>query len=341
MTFKLTDRYPGRAEEPSEEYPRGRFKNRSAPNVEDGTYLERDWKNDERAFFEAMLIETKIEPNGQIDTGKSCQLYDALKMIIDERVASGTVFLYGKATGSSDAITVTMPRTVTLTDGLVIYVRAQYANATTAPTLQVEGTNRKAIVKGNNQPLALGDITGAGFVMHLTYDSAFDRWILLNPSTGVVTPETIPVGMLALFPRTGDIPGWLYVDSREHMRSDYAKLIEAVPDMILAGSTPETFKLKDPRGYFLRVWDGGKGVDTGRTLCSSQGDTMRNLTGNHAVDANAYTATGVFTFAGGVGRESASGTGGARSIYFDASRQVPTSNEFRPKNYAFSLYIKI
>lgn len=342
MSLILSERYPDRCIEPSEEYPRGSFKNRSAPNVDDGSFLEKDWKNDERAFQDAILLEAGVEPDGEIDTGLSSQVFDALKQIIDARITTSTSSLYGKATGSSDALTVTLPRTVTLDDGLMIYVRAQYANATTAPTLQVEGTNRKAIVKGNNQPLALGDITGAGFVMHLTYDDAFDRWILLNPSTGVTTPETIPPGMLAYFPRTGDIDGWLYVDSREHNRSDYARLIEAAPDMILPGSTPETFKLKDPRGYFLRVWDNGKGVDPGRALASSQGDAMRNLTGNHAVDANAYTATGVFEMnRGSVGRESASGHGAARSVYFDASRQVPTANEFRPKNFAFALYIKI
>lgn len=45
-----------------------------------------------------------------------------------------------------------------------------------------------------------------------------------------------------------------------------------------------------------------------------------NITGNHAVDSYAVTATGCFTWAGSVGRESASGHGSARSIYFDASR---------------------
>ena len=55
MTFYLDNRYPDRVNKRTAQYPRGSFKNRSAPDQVDGTYLEQDWKNDERGFFEKII----------------------------------------------------------------------------------------------------------------------------------------------------------------------------------------------------------------------------------------------------------------------------------------------
>ena len=41
------------------------------------------------------------------------------------------------------------------------------------------------IVKGTNQALSLGDISGAGFWMILQYDATNNNWVLLNPATGL------------------------------------------------------------------------------------------------------------------------------------------------------------
>ena len=342
MTFILTDRYPGRANSPTDEYPRGSFKNRTSPTTEDGTYLEEDWKNDERGFFEAIVLNAGITPNGNVDTGRASQLYDGLISLIEKKIASGAASLYGQATGASDAISVTLNRSIQLIDGVVIYVRARYANVTSAPTLTVDGTATKAIVKGNNVPLKIGDIAGAGYVMQLTFDTAFDRWIMLNPATGVVAPETIPRGTLAYMARTGPIPGWLFVDGTEHNRRDYAEFISECPQFITSGSSSETFKLIDLRGYFLRTLDSGKGVDTGRVFGSQQGDAIRNIKGEFIQAAHdAIHATGPFYNTGRLAGRCANKSDGRYVCAFDASRVVPVAGENRPKNYAFPIYVKI
>lgn len=109
---------------------------------------------------------------------------------------------------------------------------------------------------------------------------------MLNPALGVVKPQTIPVGTLAYMGRTGDIDGWLLVDNREHQRSKYPDLIEQCPQFILSGSTAETFKLIDLRGYFLRTLDNGKGIDTGREFGTLQGDAIRNIQGTFDANVN-------------------------------------------------------
>lgn len=345
MTFKLSDRYPGRVVDPTSEYPRGSFKNRSAPNTDDGTYLEQEWKNDERGFFEKIVNVAKITPNGKVDNGVDCQIYDGLMSIVSNMIAQGAQSLYGQAGGSSDAITVTLPREISFTNGIIIYVRAQYANQTSSPTLEVGSLAAKAIVKGNNLPLALGDIAGAGYVMQLTYDRNFDRWMLLNPAYGVILPQTIPVGTIAYMGRGGSIDGWLLMDNKEHDRSKYADLVSQCPDLILPGSSDSTFKLIDPRGYFIRVLDNGKGIDSGRKFGSLQSDAQRPIKGTfygyEMTRAGSLVTTGAFYNGGTAPTDGPTGSRGNSAIVgFDSSRYTTTSSENRPKNYAFPLYVK-
>ena len=81
MALKLNERYPGRFNSPTAQYPQGSFKNRTAPGAKDGSYLEQDWANDKLAFFSSLLSGASITPNGNVDTVGDSQYYDALKKI--------------------------------------------------------------------------------------------------------------------------------------------------------------------------------------------------------------------------------------------------------------------
>lgn len=94
------------------------------------------------------------------------------------------------AGGTADALTGTFtPAVATLTNGMVLYVRAGSANATATPTFTPNGgvIAAKTVVKGNNVALVAGDIAGAGHWLALQYDATLDKWVLLNPATGVAT----------------------------------------------------------------------------------------------------------------------------------------------------------
>ncbi len=89
---------------------------------------------------------------------------------------------YVDAGGTADAITAAFSPAVTaLTDGLAVVVGAAYANATTTPTLNVNGLGAATIVKGNNQALAVGDIAGASAMLTLVYSATNTNWTLINP----------------------------------------------------------------------------------------------------------------------------------------------------------------
>lgn len=109
-------------------------------------------------------------------------------------------------------------------------------------------------------------------------------------------------------------------------------------------------KLPEARGEFIRAWDDGRGVDSGRALLSTQGDAIRNITGtlgySSVGDAQALlgVATGAFststTTAPALKGDSAPGY--TRSLYanFNASELVPTAQENRPRNIAFNLLVR-
>lgn len=94
--------------------------------------------------------------------------------------------LAANAGGTADAITATYTPVVTaLANGLTVFVRAGAANTVTAPTFAVNATAATIVVKGNNLPLAVGDIAGAGHWLELQYDTTLARWVLQNPARGV------------------------------------------------------------------------------------------------------------------------------------------------------------
>lgn len=89
MALKLNERYPGRFNSPSTQYPQGSFKNRTAPGAKDGSYLEQDWANDKLAFFSSLLSGANITANGNVDVVGASQHYDAL-LLNTQRGVVGT-----------------------------------------------------------------------------------------------------------------------------------------------------------------------------------------------------------------------------------------------------------
>lgn len=95
------------------------------------------------------------------------------------------------AGGTSDAITAVFtpaPTSLTANGGVPSFmVRIATANLTTTPTFTPNSgvITPYTIVKGNNLPLALGDLAGAGHWAYFQFDTTLTKWVLLNPATGV------------------------------------------------------------------------------------------------------------------------------------------------------------
>ena len=139
----------------------------------------------------------------------------------------GDSIRFADAAGESDIITVTYPSPVTeLEDGMIVCFRATAANVTSTPSFNPDGLGAVTIVKGANDPLAAGDISGTGFIAVLQYSATSGRWILQNPATGIniVIPSAMPVGAIYVqFAGQAD-PTTLFGGTWENVSATYAGL---------------------------------------------------------------------------------------------------------------------
>lgn len=116
----------------------------------------------------------------------------------------------------------------------------------------------------------------------------------------------------------------------------YPKLAQVLPGLML----PEA------RGEFPRIWDDGRGVDSGRALLSTQVDAIRNITGEVGfIQYFGQTHRSGALYSGGSQNLTNLGPGGgaaAQSIFFDASKDTTVSiaNENRPRNIAFNFLVR-
>lgn len=90
MALNLSNKYPGRANPPSVDYPEGSIKNQTAPGAKDGTPLDADWANDKEGFFQSLLHDAGETANGDVDKVGASQYFDALKTVISQEVPFAT-----------------------------------------------------------------------------------------------------------------------------------------------------------------------------------------------------------------------------------------------------------
>ncbi|ELK1314607.1 phage tail protein [Escherichia coli] len=161
---------------------------------------------------------------------------------------------------------------------------------------------------------------------------------------GLGEGSALPVGVPVPWPSATPPTGWLKCNGAPFSAEEYPELAKVYP----------TNELPDLRGEFIRGWDDGRGVDSGRSLLSAQGDAIRNITGgfqgrNAATSARLFNAgaTGAFRTDGEFGSYAAVadvpiGATDDRlaSLWFDASRTVPTAVENRPRNISFNYIVR-
>lgn len=85
--------------------------------------------------------------------------------------------------------------------------------------------------------------------------------------------------------------GWLKCDGSAVSRTTYAALYNAIGVTFGLGDGSTTFNLPDLRGEFMRGWDDGRGVDSGRVFGSAQAHQMQSHTHSVQVIGNG-TITG-------------------------------------------------
>ncbi len=167
---------------------------------------------------------------------------------------------------------------------------------------------------------------------------------------GLGEGSALPVGVPVPWPSATPPTGWLKCNGAAFTAEEYPELAKAYP----------TNKLPDLRGEFIRGWDDGRGMDTGRAILSAQGDAIRNIYGEFktvnaenysiwesvgsfkgaVVPLNPSTNNSYFSLIRSMVTERTDGAVYPKVIGLDASRIVPTANENRPRNIAFNYIVR-
>ncbi|HCW3069612.1 TPA: tail fiber protein [Citrobacter freundii] len=153
---------------------------------------------------------------------------------------------------------------------------------------------------------------------------------------GLGEGSALPVGVPVPWPSATPPTGWLKCNGAPFTASEYPKLAKAYP----------TNKLPDLRGEFIRGWDDGRGVDSGRALNSwqdsdnkshqheddySSGGTPGGTLGTASAFAKKYYSGGEY-----YGRTENGWTGASNGL-----RTTPTGGlESRPRNVSFNYIVR-
>ena len=157
---------------------------------------------------------------------------------------------------------------------------------------------------------------------------------------------------------------YLHCDGSEISRTTYSELFNVIGTLYGSGNGSTTFNLPDLRGQFLRGYDAGRGVDSGRALGSWQDDATAknglsvntgggtkytNTTGNHR-----HSYTDYWNATNGHGARIDLGTSApssssrstayagnhSHSVNINHSHSISGDAETRPKNVAVKFYIR-
>lgn len=162
----------------------------------------------------------------------------------------------------------------------------------------------------------------------------------------LINIDTVRVGSTILFNGTFAPTGYVKENGALLSRVTYANLwdfantsgnIVAEADWAAntgafsTGDLATTFRLPDARGEFLRMWDNGRGVDSGRSMAQGQADANKAHT--HTVSGGTSGATGVNTTVAAAGVQLLTGS---TAIVIDSQG----GSEARPRNIAKLACIK-
>ncbi|MBS8368717.1 tail fiber protein [Escherichia coli] len=92
----------------------------------------------------------------------------------------------------------------------------------------------------------------------------FARYFCIFINVGLGEGSALPVGVPVPWPSATPPTGWLKCNGAAFDKVKYPTLAKAYP----------SGKLPDLRGEFIRGWDDGRGVDSGRSLLSGQDATF-------------------------------------------------------------------
>lgn len=161
----------------------------------------------------------------------------------------------------------------------------------------------------------------------------------------VLGADSASPGQVIMWGGSTPATGYLEMDGSAISRTTYADLFAAIGTTFGAGDGSTTFNLPDARGEFIRGWDNGRGIDSGRALGSFQDHAIPDISGTFKgyTAASAAATTGPFSSDAATlgGPQTVDNSGeGQNTVTFDPSTVTNVADETRPRNIALMFCIK-
>jgi len=154
-------------------------------------------------------------------------------------------------------------------------------------------------------PSGLPDIEAADETKVLTVVSGVAVWAAM---------AGVPAGVFVPYAGETAPAGWLLCDGSAVSRTTYATLFAAIGEAYGTGDGSTTFNLPDMRGEFLRGWDNGRGIDSGRALGSAQsGQNQSHAHSGSAASAGAHSHTASSSSSGSHGHSGSAASAGSHT----------------------------
>lgn len=199
----------------------------------------------------------------------------------------------------------------------------------TAGTQNTSGNAATATKWATARTITLtGDVTGS---------TSIDGSANVSIST---TASGVPSGVVAYFAASSAPSGWLKANGAAVSRTTYASLFSAIGTTWGAGDGSTTFNVPDLRGYFMRPWDDGRGVDSGRGFASYQGESSPRTSAFQFACCNGGPYGSVYRDIPASGWSSWSKSGANDSGNGIAGRWYGSGGVVRPSNIALLVCIK-
>jgi phage-related tail fiber protein len=243
---------------------------------------------------------------------------------------------------SGTTLTTALVQTGDTTGDLVIKTGASNTTAMT-----ISGTDQSVVISGtltsniNASSITSGVLAVARGGTGLSSPGTTGNVLTSNGTawTSAVVPPGVPTGSVIYVAQNTAPTGYLKANGAAVSRTTYADLFTAIGTTFGAGDGSTTFLVPDIRGEFMRGWDDGRGIDSGRAFGSAQTDAMQGHRHGYTLSPNFGAVNGLET--GGNNAGSIKNEQGITSPISDGTNGTPrTASETRPRNIALLACIK-
>lgn len=194
--------------------------------------------------------------------------------------------------------------------------------------LQVQAQANSTVKRGTDGSIQAGGTSTFNIINADTATQAYGTNNKKLASTEFVQQNNVPVSTVIALASNITPNGFVKCNGAQLSRTTYAALFAVIGTIYGAGDGSTTFQVPDLRGEFIRGFDNGRGIDSGRAFGSFQADELRShnhsyIRTDYATSATDYQFAGSYTLSQVI--TSTGNTGG---------------NETRPRNIAMHYYIK-